>query len=91
MSDKEKLVTQVLTSFFNENKFYGDNSQDILNTVRNVIKNESCFCCQPVYFCTERDASEDNIPCLVSELAKSTEGKEYVRRTLNEIIERPTI
>jgi len=38
MSDKEKLVTQVLTSFFNENKFYGDNSQDILNTVRNVIK-----------------------------------------------------
>jgi len=26
---------------------------------------------------------------LVSELAKSTEGKEYVRRTLNEIIERP--
>ena len=27
MADKAKLVTQVLTSFFNESKFYGDNSK----------------------------------------------------------------
>ena len=27
MRDKSKLVTQVLTSFFNEAKFYGDNSK----------------------------------------------------------------
>lgn len=50
MSDKEKLVTQVLTSFFNENKFYGDNSQDILNTVRNVIKTEPRFVANLCFF-----------------------------------------
>jgi hypothetical protein len=27
MSDKDKLITQVLTSFFNEDKFYEDSHQ----------------------------------------------------------------
>jgi hypothetical protein len=34
MDEKEKLTTQVLTTFFNEPKYYGDNSKEILNTVR---------------------------------------------------------
>ena len=29
MKDKDKLVTQVLTSLFNEEKYYGDNSKVI--------------------------------------------------------------
>ena len=29
MEDRSKLVTQVLTSFFNEQKFYGDNSAEM--------------------------------------------------------------
>lgn len=89
MSDKEKLVTQVLTSFFNENKFYGDNSQDILNTVRNVIKNEAAFVANLCIFARKEMHLRTISHVLVSELAKSTEGKEYVRRSLNEIIERP--
>ena len=32
MPDKDKLLTQVLTSFFNEEKFYGDNSGEIIET-----------------------------------------------------------
>jgi len=89
MSDKEKLLTQVLTSFFNENKFYGDNSLDILNTVRNVIKTEAKFVANLCVFARNEMHLRTISHVLVSELAKSTEGKEYVRRTLNGIIERP--
>ena len=89
MNDKEKLVTQVLTSFFNENKFYGDNSQDILNTVRNVIKTEAKFVANLCIYARNEMHLRTISHVLVSELAKSTEGKEYVRKTLNKIIERP--
>ena len=89
ISDKEKLVTQVLTSFFNENKFYGDNSQDILNTAKNVIKTEPSFVANLCIFARKEMHLRTISHVLVSELAKSTEGKEYVRRTLNKIIERP--
>lgn len=89
MSDKEKLVTQVLTSFFNENKFYGDNSQDILNTVRNVIKTDPRFVANLSVFARKEMHLRTISHVLVSELAKSIEGKEYVRRTLNKVIERP--
>jgi len=89
MNDKEKPVTQVLTSFFNENKFYGDNSQDILNTVRNVIKTEAKFVANLCIYARNEMHLRTISHVLVSELAKSTEGKEYVRKTLNKIIERP--
>ena len=36
MKDKAKLVTQVLTSFFNEQKFYGDNSAEMAKTIQSV-------------------------------------------------------
>ena len=43
MMDKEKLVTQVLTSFFNEAKFYGDNSEELAETLQAVLKTDPAF------------------------------------------------
>ena len=43
MDDKIKLVTQVLTSFFNEDKFYGDNSEDLKSTLKRVISTDPDF------------------------------------------------
>ena len=43
MSDKSKLVTQVLTSFFNEQKFYGDNSREMCKTIQSVIRQDPQF------------------------------------------------
>lgn len=89
MSDKEKLVTQVLTSLFNENKFYGDNSQDILQTARNVIKTDARFVANLCIFARSEMHLRTISHVLASELAKSTEGKNFVRKVLNKIIERP--
>lgn len=43
MKDKEKLITQVLTSFFNESKFYGDNSAEMQETIKSVIASDPAF------------------------------------------------
>ena len=40
MADKVALMTMVLTSFFNEQKFYGDNSEALTNILQNVIKDD---------------------------------------------------
>jgi hypothetical protein len=89
MSDREKLATQVLTSLFNENKYYGDNSQEILDTARNVIKSESVFVANLCVFARKELHLRTISHVLVSELAKSTEGKKFVRKVLNKITERP--
>ncbi len=39
MNDKELLMSQVLTTFFNEKKFYGDNSKEIIENATKVIAN----------------------------------------------------
>ena len=43
MEDRSRLVTQVLTSFFNERKFYGDNSSRMEKTIRRVIEQDADF------------------------------------------------
>ncbi|WP_010245614.1 TROVE domain-containing protein [Acetivibrio cellulolyticus] len=89
MSDKEKLVTQVLTSLFNENKFYGDNSKDILDTARSLIKSDAGFVANLCVFARNEMHLRTISHVLVAELAKSEEGKDYVRKVLNKIVERP--
>ena len=39
MNDKELLMSQVLTTFFNEKKFYGDNSKEIIENATKIIAN----------------------------------------------------
>ena len=38
MKDKAKLVTQVLTSFFNEAKFYGDNTDELIRLAEGMCE-----------------------------------------------------
>ncbi|HEX9059747.1 MAG TPA: TROVE domain-containing protein [Clostridia bacterium] len=89
MNDKEKLVTQVLTSLFNESKFYGDNSKDILNTAKNVIKRDAKFVANLCVFARNEMHLRTISQALVSELAKSIDGKEFVRGAVKRITERP--
>jgi len=43
MNNKDKLVTQVLTTFFGEPKYYGDNTPDLVDTARLIANNEPDF------------------------------------------------
>ena len=82
MSDKSKLITQVLTSFFNEEKFYGDNSDDILETLDRVIKADPEFVSNLAVFARREFNMRSISHVLTAHLAHEPEGKPFVRQTV---------
>lgn len=88
MENKEKLATQVLTSLFNEKKFYGDNSKDIVELVKTVIFEDAKFVANLCIYTRNEMYLRSISHVLLGELAKAEEGKPYVRKTINKIAER---
>lgn len=82
MQAKEKLVTQVLTSFFNEEKFYGDNSGDILETLQEVIRVDPEFVSNLAVFARREFNMRSISHVLTAYLAHAPEGKPFVRSTV---------
>lgn len=82
MNDKSKLVTQVLTSFFNEAKFYGDNSKEMQETIKNVIKNDPEFVSKLAVFARRVFNMRSVAHVLTAYLAYMPEGKAYTRETV---------
>lgn len=82
MDDKSKLVTQVLTSFFNESKFYGDNSADMQKTIVNVIKKDAEFVSKLAVFARRVFNMRSVSHVLTAYLAHENEGKPFVRDTV---------
>lgn len=79
MSDKSKLVTQVLTSFFNEEKFYGDNSAEMQITIQAVIKTDPAFVANLAVFARREFNMRSVSHVLTAYLAHEVEGKPFVR------------
>lgn len=88
MELKEKLITEVLTSFFNEGKFYGDNSLEIVKDLRQVIKIDPKFVANLAIYARKEIHLRSVSHVIAAELAHDVQGKKYVRRVLNEIVER---
>lgn len=82
MTSKSKLVTQVLTSFFNENKFYGDNSAEMQETIKEVIKQDAEFVSKLAVYARREFNMRSVSHVLTAYLAHEPEGKPYVRRTV---------
>lgn len=82
MADKTKLVTQVLTSFFNEKKFYGDNTKDMLATANRVIQADPQFVARLAVFARREFNMRTVAHVLTAMLAKAPEGKPFTRATV---------
>ena len=82
MPDKEKLITQVLTSFFNESKFYGDNSSDMLETIQRIAKASPEFIAKLAVFARREFNMRSVAHVLTACLAHEENGKPYVRNTV---------
>jgi hypothetical protein len=82
MPNKSKLITQVLTSFFNEKKFYGDNSKEMQETIKAVIDKEPQFVSNLAVFARRVFNMRSVSHVLTAYLAHETSGKPYVRRTV---------
>ena len=85
MKDKEKLITQVLTSFFNENKFYGDNSAEMQKTIKSVIASDPAFVAKLAVFARREFNMRSVSHILIAHLAHEAEGKPYVRKAVKAV------
>ena len=85
MTDRARLVTQVLTSFFNEKKFYGDNSAEMELTIRRVIQADPDFVSRLAVYARREFNMRSVAHVLTAYLAHEPAGKPYARRTVNGI------
>ena len=86
MGDKEKLVTQVLTSFFNEKKFYGDNSAEMQRTIKSVIAKDAEFVAKLAVFARREFNMRSVSHVLTAYLAHEVEGKPFTRKTVKGVV-----
>ena len=82
MQDKTRLITQVLTSFFDEKKFYQSNDRPMLETLRSVIRNDPQFVSNLAVFARREFGLRSVSHVLTCFLAAVPEGKPYARRTV---------
>lgn len=85
MPEKQKLVTQVLTSFFNEEKFYGDNTADMVKTIKAVIEQDPEFVAKLAVFARREFNMRSVSHVLAAYLAHEPAGKRYARKVVNRI------
>lgn len=86
MKTREKLVTQVLTSFFNESKFYGDNSDEIHETIKTAIHEDPEFVAKLTVFARREFNMRSVSHVLLGYLAHEENGKPFVREVLKHIV-----
>lgn len=85
MSDKSKLITQVLTSFFNEKKFYGDNSDEMQETIKRVIASDPKFIAKLAVFARREFNMRSVSHILTAYLAHEVNGKPFTRNTVKAV------
>ncbi len=82
MTDKAKLVTQVLSSFFQESKFYGDNSAEMQEVIKRVIQKDPRFVSNLAVFARREFNMRSVAHVLTAYLAHEEKGKPFVRDTV---------
>lgn len=82
MQPKEKLMSQVLTSFVNEKKYYGDNTDAMKDTARDVIRTDPEFVAKLAVFARREFGMRSVSHMLAAMLAREPEGKPYARRAI---------
>ena len=80
MDAKSKLITQVLTSFFNENKFYSDNSDEMREIIKTVIQSDPGFVSHLAVFARREFNMRSVSHVLTAYLAHEEKGKPFVRK-----------
>ena len=82
MTDKAKLITQVLCSFFDEEQFYGKNTEDMTQTIKRVIADDPQFVSKLAVYARRVFNMRSVSHVLTAYLAHEPEGKPFVRETV---------
>ena len=88
MEDKAKLVTQVLTTFFNEKKYYGDTSSDLIKTASIVAKAEPKFVANLARYARKEMHLRSVSHMLTALVAYEVETKPFIKEVVDDVVER---
>ncbi|HEY8540957.1 MAG TPA: TROVE domain-containing protein [Pseudothermotoga sp.] len=86
--EKVKLVTMVLTTFFNEKKYYGDNSDEIVEQIHRVAEVDPYFVATLAVYARKVFHLRSVSHVLVAELANVAKGNPIVRKAVSEVVQR---
>ena len=88
MENKAKLVTQVLTSLFNEKKYYGDTSNELIKTAKIVAKTEPKFVANLARYARKEMHLRSVSHALTALVAFEVETKQYIKEVVEDVVER---
>lgn len=89
LDNKKKIASMMLTSFYNEEKFYGDNSKEMVDLANYMIENgEAEFIAKLTVFCKKEMHLRSVVQVFTCLLANNINGKKYVRKVCKSVIER---
>lgn len=88
MADKPKLVTQVLTSFFGEAKYYGDTTNDLIVTANAVLKTDPKFVANLARYARKEMHLRSVSHALTALIAFNVESKPYIKEVVADVVER---
>lgn len=89
LKDEAKLMTGVLTTFFNEPKFYGDTDKGIITTARKLAKSNPEFVAKLAAYARNEFHMRTISQVLAAEVANGAKGNPIVRKMARRVIERP--
>ncbi len=83
LNDEESLLTMVFTSFYNEDKFYGDNTEELINLAEKLIKKGKAEYVSKLAIFARREMNLRSVShALCALLAHEDKGKPYARNTI---------
>lgn len=88
MKDKDKLVTQVLTSFFGEPKYYGNNTNEIVETATRVIYADPTFVANLARYARKEMNLRSISHFLTTLVANTVPAKHLIYDVCNDVIQR---
>ena len=88
MQDKEKLVTQVLTSFFGEKKYYGDNTDEMIELAKKVASKEPHFVANLAVYARKEFHLRSVAHALTAVVANEVASKPFIKYAVNGVVER---
>lgn len=89
LDNRKKITSMMVTSFYNEEKFYGDNSEEMVDLAKNMIENgEAEFIAKLTVFCKKEMHLRSVVQVFTCLLANSINGKKFVRSVCRNVIER---
>jgi hypothetical protein len=85
---KKRVVLGVLTCFMGEPKFYGDNTNQLVDDIRELISIDARFVANLACFTRTKFYMRSVTHMLIAELANNPKGKPFVREVCVQAIQR---